>query len=257
MIRQSFAWWAFHRHGNDPTVLLSGAKEAGYAAVELITQELWDTARAAGLVISSASAHDGIGRGFNDRSNHVVAIEQVRHAIESAQSCDIPNLIVFSGSRFDGISDDEGAEAVAEGLAQLAPEAEAAGVKLVLELLNSKIDHPCYQADHTAFALKVCDAVNSPAVKILYDIYHMQIMEGDLIRTLREAMPRIGHIHTAGNPGRIQIDGRQEIHYPAVFRAIAETGYDGYICHEFVPRGDAVDELRVAYEITAAAFQSV
>jgi hydroxypyruvate isomerase len=162
----------------------------------------------------------------------------------------VPNLICYSGNRGD--DDDATAAAItAAGLARVAPVAEAAGVTLLVELLNSKVDHPGYQADNTAWGVDVCERVGSPHVKLLYDIYHMQIMEGDLIRTLTHAQASIGHYHTAGNPGRRELDGAQEINYPAVFRAIAATGFSGYVGHEFIPSGDPVAAMRETFSMCA------
>ena len=160
----------------------------------------------------------------------------------------IPNLIVFSGNRA-GLGDAEGARTAAEGLKQAAALAEAKGLTLVLELLNSKVDHPDYQCDHTAWGAQVIDQVASPCLKLLYDIYHMQIMEGDIIRTLRDNMQRIGHIHTAGNPGRNDLDEEQELYYPPILRAIRDSSFSGYVTQEFVPKGDPLAALRHAYEL--------
>ena len=165
-----------------------------------------------------------------------------------AEQWKIPNLICFSGSR-EAIDDTEGADITAEGLRRVAPAAEAAGVNLVIELLNSKVDHPDYQCDHTAWGIQVCQMVDSPRVKLLYDIYHMQIMEGDIIRTIRAHHQYFAHYHTAGNPGRNDMDDTQELYYPPIIRAIQETGYDGYVGHEFIPKGDPIAALRAAYEL--------
>jgi hydroxypyruvate isomerase len=136
-----------------------------------------------------------------------------------------------------------------EGLKQAAPLAEAAGVTLVLELLNSKVDHKDYQCDHTVWGAQVVDAVGSPRVKLLYDIYHMQIMEGDIIRTIRDNAARIGHVHTAGNPGRLDMDETQELYYPPIMRALKEAGYAGYVGQEFVPKGEALAALKTAFDL--------
>ena len=135
----------------------------------------------------------------------------------------------------------------AEGLKRVAPMAEKAGITLAVELLNSKRDHAGYQADHTAWGVALCQKVGSPAVKLLYDIYHMQIMEGDVIQTIRDNIEWIAHFHTAGNPGRNDMDDTQEMNYLGICRAIAETGYDGYVAHEFSPKGDKVEALRAAF----------
>jgi hydroxypyruvate isomerase len=138
-------------------------------------------------------------------------------------------------------------------LKRVAPVAADAGVVLAVELLNSKVDHRGYQCDHTAWGVELCRLVNSPAVKLLYDIYHIQIMEGDIIRTIQANHDYFAHYHTAGNPGRGQPDETQEIYYPAVYRAIAQTGYDGFISHEFIPQGDPLAALKKAFEACASA----
>jgi hydroxypyruvate isomerase len=157
-------------------------------------------------------------------------------------------VIVFSGNR-DGLDDKTGAEITAQGLKRLARTAQDEGVTLILELLNSKVDHPDYQADKTIWGVQVCQMVDSPAVKLLYDIYHMQVMEGDIIRTIREHHAYFGHYHTAGNPGRQELDERQELQYKPIIQAIAATGYKGYLGHEFIPTGDPEVALRQAFEI--------
>ena len=155
------------------------------------------------------------------------AIEaELRASIDVAAKHGIPGLICFSGNRQPFQTEIEAIEACADGFKRVAPYAEEKGINLNMELLNSKVDHPGYQCDHTAWGVAVCERVNSPRVKLLYDIYHMQIMEGDLIRTIRDNIEYIGHFHTGGNPGRNEIDDTQEIHYRAVMQAIAETGTD-------------------------------
>ena len=182
--------------------------------------------------------------------HHHAEIEaEVKAKLELAVKYGVPNIIVFSGNRA-GLTDEAGALTTAEGLRRLAPLAEAAGVTLVLELLNSKVDHNDYQCDHTAWGVLVMSLVNSPAVKLLYDIYHMQIMEGDIIRTIREvAAPWIGHVHTAGNPGRRDLDDEQELCYPPIMRTLKEIGYASFVGQEFVPKGDALEALRTAYQL--------
>jgi hydroxypyruvate isomerase len=177
--------------------------------------------------------------GLNRRDQHERIEKEIRAAIGHAQRLGIPNVICFSGYR-EGLDDATGLEVTAEGLRRVAPAAEEAGVSLVLELLNSKVDHPDYQADHTTWGVGVCQAVGSPRVKLLYDIYHMQVMEGDVIRTLRSAHPLIGLYHTAGNPGRSDLDDAQELNYPVILKAIKGTGYAGYLAHEFIPKGEPV-----------------
>jgi len=173
--------------------------------------------------------------------------DEIRLSIASARRLNIPSLICFSGNR-NGLNEEAGAEITAEGFARVAREAEIAGIDLALELLNSKVDHPDYQADHTAWGLQVCRTVASTRVKLLYDIYHMQIMEGDIILTIRSAKDYISYYHTAGNPGRNDLDEDQELYYPAILRTIKETGHAGYITHEFIPKGDPVMALESAFQ---------
>jgi hydroxypyruvate isomerase len=248
-IKQSFSWWCFANRGVEPKELLAKAKAIGYEAVELIGQEHWDTARDAGLVIASSGGHRGIENGLNNSADHTRIKDEILRALETAVQYQIPNLIVFSGNRREGQSDDEGAKISAEGLSLVSKDAEDAGVNLVMELLNSKVDHKGYQCDHTAWGVQVVEAVGSPRVKLLYDIYHMQIMEGDLIRTIRDNHQHFAHYHTAGNPGRKDMDNDQEIYYPPIMRAIAETDYAGYVGHEFVPKADPIAALERAFKL--------
>jgi hydroxypyruvate isomerase len=185
---------------------------------------------------------------MNRRENQARIAQEIRANLDLAVQWGIPNLICFSGNR-NGISDSEGAEITAETLRHVAKMAEDAGVTLVLELLNSKVDHPDYQCDHTAWGVQVCQMVDSPRVKLLYDIYHMQIMEGDVIRTITDNHAWFGHYHTAGNPGRHEIDQTQELNYLPIMRAIAATGYDGYVAQEFIPVNDPVAGLKQAFEV--------
>ena len=174
---------------------------------------------------------------------------ELRTSIDLAADRGMSGLICFSGNRIPGLSEEEAIEATAEGLRRAAPHAEAKGVNLNLELLNSRVDHAGYQCDHTAWGLQVVEKAASPRVKLLYDIYHMQIMEGDIIRTLRTHNEAIGHIHTAGNPGRNELDEAQELNYAGICRALAATPYDGYVGHEFTPRGHVVAALRQAFDL--------
>jgi hydroxypyruvate isomerase len=246
-LRQSFGWWCVAGKVSDPAAFLRAVKQAGYTGVELLPRELWETALKAGLVIATVGV-GSLQQGWNRREHHSGLLDEVSAMLELAQQYAIPNLIVFSGNRA-GLSDEAGAEATAEGLRRAAPLAEAVGVTLVLELLNSKVDHIDYQCDHTAWGAKVIDRVGSPRVKLLYDIYHMQIMEGDIIRTIRANVERIGHVHTAGNPGRQDLDTEQELYYPAIIRALKASGYQGYVGQEFVPKGEPLEGLKAAYEL--------
>ena len=251
-LQQSLSWWCFKDLGVDAPDLIQAAAKIGYSGIELVEEVHWPAIVDAGLKIISMGGHDSIAEGLNRRENHPRIEKEIRGKIDLAVKWKVPVLICFSGNRHNG-SDEEGISICAEGLARVAQHAEQAGVALAVELLNSKVDHQGYQCDHTAWGVQLCERVGSPAVGLLYDIYHMQIMEGDLIRTIRENHRHFPHYHTAGNPGRGPMDDVQEIHYPPIYRAIAETGYAGHIGHEFIPKGDPVTELRRAFEQVRAA----
>ena len=247
-IKQSLAWWCFERGDMTPEKLVRAAAEIGYAGVELVKEEHWQLVRDHGLALASVDGHRSIEQGLNRREHHDRIERELTARIAQAEQWGIANLICFSGSR-EGLNDEAGAETTAEGLRRVAKAAEDAGVTLVLELLNSKVDHPDYQCDHTAWGVKVIEWVDSPRVKLLYDIYHMQIMEGDIIRTIREHHAAFGHYHTAGNPGRHDLDDTQELLYPPIMREITATGYEGYVGQEFIPRGAGAAALRAAWEL--------
>jgi len=244
-IKHSAAWWCYVRGEMTPERFVRAAAEIGYDAVEIVDRSYWQLVKDHGLAIASVVGHTTLVDGLNKRANHSRIAAELHENIAQAARWGIPNLVVFSGNR-NGLSDDAGAEITAEGLRLAARAAEDAGVTLVLELLNSKVDHKDYQCDHTSWGVRVIQMVDSPRVKLLYDIYHMQIMEGDIIRTIRDHHAHFGHYHTGGNPGRNEIDDRQELNYPAIVRAIAATGYAGYLGQEFVPTGDPVAALRDA-----------
>ena len=245
-ILQSVTWWPASRTAADPSEAIRTVAALGFDAIEMAPEPLWAQIRAAGLAIPISVGHRSLPDGLNKAGNHDRIAAELEANIRKAADNSIPALIVFSGNR-NGISDERGIELCATGLRRAIGSAEAHGVTLCMELLNSKVDHPDYQCDHTAWGVRLCEAVGSPRFKLLYDIYHMQIMEGDLIRNIRDHIGHIGHFHTAGNPGRGNLDDHQEIYYPAVMRAIAATDYAGYVGHEFGPQGDAVAALRQAH----------
>jgi hydroxypyruvate isomerase len=247
-MKQSFAWWCFAPRVESPEALIRAAASIGYRGVDLVDQQHWPLLHAYGLEIAAIGGHESIADGLNRPHNHDRIEREVTASLELAVRWGIPNLICFSGNRA-GQDDEAGMEHTAAGLRRVAQAAEDAGVTLVLELLNSKRDHPDYQCDRTAWGVGVCQLVNSPRVKLLYDIYHMQIMEGDLSQTITTQHSYITHYHTAGNPGRHEINGSQEINYAAVMRAISATGYTGYVAHEFLPQGDSIAALREAFTI--------
>ena len=253
-IKQSICYPMFQEKGIELDGLCEVAAEIGYAAIELWTWDetldgIVDTAKRHGLAVASIIGHGSLPDGLNKYENHDRIEAELRIAIDKAASLGIPGLICFSGNRNDGQSDLEGMIACARGLRRIAPYAEEKGINLNVELLNSKIDHPGYQCDRTDWGLALCEMVDSPRVKLLFDIYHMQIMEGDIIRNIRKGIDRIGHFHTAGNPDRRDMDDDQEMNYRGICRGIAGTGYELYVGHEFSPKGDKIEALRTAFGI--------
>jgi hydroxypyruvate isomerase len=251
-IKQSFCYPMLKSKDLSRDAVFRAAAEIGYAAVEIWGREddfddLVASARKHKLAVASFVGHRSLGDGLNKRSNHDRIEHELHESIDVAARCGIPGIICLCGNRQPHRTEEDAIDAVADGLRRVAPHAEERGVNLNLELLNSKIDHPGYQCDHTVWGMAVCERVNSPRVKLLYDIYHMQIMEGDVIRTIREHIARIGHFHTAGNPGRHDLDDTQELNYTGICRAIAATDYDLYVGHEFSPKGDLLDALRRAF----------
>ncbi|MFP4107266.1 MAG: hydroxypyruvate isomerase family protein [Phycisphaerae bacterium] len=233
--------------------LFRDAADIGFHAVEMWgppenLEQLVAFASECRLTVASMVGHKSLGQGLNDPANHSRIADELTASIETAGRLGIGGLICFAGNRRQGVGDDEAIDVIAEGFSKVAPAAEQAGVNLNMELLNSKIDHAGYQSDRTEFGIRVCRKVGSPRVKLLYDIYHMQIMEGDVIRTIRENIGHIGHFHTAGVPGRGNLDDTQELNYRAICRAISESGYDRYVGHEFKPSGDTMESLREAFE---------
>ena len=229
------------------------AAAIGYPAVEIwgIDEHFAEFAalcRSNGLVISQISGHDSLHVGLNDPSQHERIEAELRASIDVAERYGVPGVICFSGKRRAGQSEEDALAATVQGFRRIAPYAEKKGINLNLELLNSLVDHPGYQCDHSAWGLEVCKQVNSPRVKLLFDIYHMQIMEGNLIQTIRDNIRWIGHFHTAGVPGRMDIDETQEINYRAVCQAISSAGYAYYLAHEYRPKGEVFASLRQAYE---------
>lgn len=245
-IRQSFAWWSFTagREVDGPRFLAQMA-EAGAQGVEMLPEALWPVARDLGLGLVTLTGHQPLEIGFNDWAHHQALQATVKASIATAGAGGVEKVIVFSGNR-EGRTDEAGLAATIEGLTPLTKVAEDAGVMLLLELLNSKVDHPDQQCDHTAWGAQVVKAVSSPALRLLYDAYHMQLMEGDLLRTIRANLPLIGHVHTGGAPGRRDLDDRQEINWPAVAGLLRHLNYDGWVGHEFIPRNDPAAALRRA-----------
>ena len=253
-IKQSLCYPILDLQGMPLEELFAIAADIGFVAVEMWSrgedfERIVRLAHQNNLAIASMAGHASLTDGLNKRSNHDRIAAELRTSIDIAADNGIAGLICFSGNRQPYQPELDAIAAVADGLRRVAPYAEKKGVNLNLELLNSKVDHPGYQCDHTFWGVAVCERVGSPRVKLLYDIYHMQIMEGDLIRTIQENIQWIGHFHTAGNPGRHELDDTQEINYAGVCKAIAATDYDLYVGHEFQNRGDVVAALRQAFAI--------
>lgn len=256
-IKQSFCMPCFQEGGLSVKDLFKEAKAIGLDAVEIwFWDDTLDTiaeeAKSAGLVLCSMVGHGSHSEGLNNRQHHDRIEAELVASLRKAKQHGIPGLITLSGNRNAGQTDYEGAIVAAEGLKRVLPLAEEYGVNLNLELLNSKVDHANYQADHTDWAVTVCELCGSERAKILYDIYHMQIMEGDIIRTLKRIRPYVGHIHTAGNPGRHQFDDRQELNYRGIANALKDMDYRHFVGHEFFAEGQArLDALRQAFETMA------
>jgi hydroxypyruvate isomerase len=221
----------------------------GLESVELLGAADWPTVKKVGLTCAMCNGPDNIPYGWNRVEHHDDLLGKFEKAIPQVAEFGFPNIITFSGNR-KGMSDEEGLENCVKGLKRLAPIAEKHRVTVCMELLNSKRNHKDYMCDHTAWGVEVCKRVGSERLKLLYDIYHMQIMEGDVIDTIRENHQYIGHYHTGGVPGRNEIDDTQEICYPAVMKAIVATGYKGFVGQEFVPKGaDALASLKESVRI--------
>ena len=248
-LKQSVSYWPYARIPLPE--FAREAKRIGLAAVDLLQPEQWPVVKDAGLICSMGYAskrRDFLTRGFNDPANHDLLVEELASTLPLAAAAGVPNLIAMFGNRY-GKSDEEGAEQCIAGLSRVKALAERHGVTVCVELLNSKVDHKGYMGDRTAFGVKVVQGVASPRVKLLYDIYHMQIMEGDVIRTIRDNLASIAHFHTGGVPGRHEIDATQELNYTAVSTAIADAGFTGYIAHEFMPSRDPLTSLAEAVRI--------
>jgi hydroxypyruvate isomerase len=226
------------------------AAAMGLKAIDLLAVDDFPVLKKHGLACSLVCGVPGdIPQGFNRRENHDRLAAWFEETIPKVAAAGFQNVICFSGNR-DGMDDRTGLDICALGLKRIMPVAEKHKVTVCIELLNSRVDHPDYMCDRTPWAVELWRKVGSEQFKVLYDIYHMQIMEGDVIRTICEHHSCIGHYHTGGVPGRHEIDETQELNYPAIMRAILETGYRGYVAQEFLPsRGDAMASLRQGVEI--------
>jgi len=245
-LKQSVARWCFARTPLED--LCRQAAEMGIAGIDLVDPPDWPTVRKYGLTPAMTTGAGTIPSGWNRKENHDRLEQQMQDNITLAAAAKLPNVITFSGNRA-GMSDEEGKQNCIAGLRRVKKIAEDHGVTVCMELLNSKVDHKDYQCDHASWAVDVIKGVDSPRVKLLYDIYHMQIMEGDIIRTIRQNFQYIGHFHTGGVPGRHELDETQELQWRAIARAIADLNFQGFVGHEFIPARDPLTSLKQAVEL--------
>ncbi|HEY5747447.1 MAG TPA: TIM barrel protein [Chryseolinea sp.] len=245
-IRHSVCPWCYTMPLED---LIKAAKDIGVASVELLTPEQWPLVAKHGLTCAMANATSlGLETGFNDLSLHAQLLKDYSLNIPKAADAGLQNVICFSGNR-NGLSDAQGLENCARGLEPILKVAARHNITVCMELLNSRVDHKDYQCDHTAWGVALCEKLGSENFKLLYDIYHMQIMEGDVIATIRQNKKYIAHYHTGGVPGRHEIDTTQELYYPAIMEAIVATGYKGFVAQEFIPVKDPLTSLRAAVQL--------
>lgn len=221
------------------------AARMGIKSVEIIGPDDWATIKEYGLTCAMSNGPGSISTNVNRVENHAELIPAYKKRIGEVADVGFRNLIIFSGNR-DGMNDEEGMVNCATAIKEIIREAEKRDVLLCMELLNSKVNHADYMCDHVDWGVKLVDMVGSDNFKLLYDIYHMQIMDGDVIRTIRDYSDYFGHYHTGGNPGRNEIDETQELNYPAIMEAIVETGYEGFVGQEFIPVHDPMTSLRQA-----------
>ncbi len=245
-VHHSVSRWCFGKISLEDLCRFS--KEIGIESVELLGPEDWDTVKKFGLTCAMPSGPGGIAEGWNRVENHDHLVSESERYLAMIQAAGFSNMILMSGNR-QGLSDEEGIENCVKGLQRILPLAEKLGITLCMELLNSKVDHKDYQCDHTAWGAELAGRLSSERFKLLYDIYHMQIMEGDVVRTIRQNIQYIGHFHTGGVPGRGEIDGGQELNYPFIIKLIVDLGYKGFIGQEFVPQRDPLTSLREAIHI--------
>ncbi len=245
-IKQSVSQWCYRKIPLD--MLCENAKAMGLVGIDLLHEGEWATAAKHGLLCTMAYGIGSIPNGWNDLKSHDRLVAEAEQMIPKVAAAGLPNIITFSGNRH-GLSDEQGAANCVEGLKRIAKLAETHKVTVCMELLNSKHDHKDYQNDHTAWGVDVCKRVGSDRIKLLYDIYHMQIMDGDVCATIKEHIAYIAHFHTGGVPGRHEIDDTQELNYGAVCKAIANAGFQGFVAHEFLPTRDPMKSLRQAVQI--------
>lgn len=245
-LKQSVCRWCYGRMPLDD--LCAQAAGMGLKAIDLLDEKDWAVPKKHGLICAMANGPGQIPRGWNRVQDHDRLVEKSEGLLPLVAEAGVPNMIVFSGNRA-GLSDAEGLKNCAKGLKRITGLAEKLGVTVCMELLNSKRDHKDYQCDHTQWGADLVAEVGSGRFKLLYDIYHMQIMEGDVIATIQENIDAIAHFHTGGVPGRREIDDTQELNYAAICRAIVDTGFKGYLAQEFIPSRDPMTSLAQAVRI--------
>jgi hydroxypyruvate isomerase len=241
-LKQGLCRGVFNGSKLDMDGMCREAVRLGAVGFDLVGPDSFEVLKKHGLTATMVPGGASIKQGINDKQYHAAIDPKMREAIKAAAAFGAPNVIVMAGDRAQ-VTDAEGADHSVAFLNQIKALAEDLKVTLCIELLNSKVNHPGYMADTTKWGVEVCKRVNSPRVKLLYDIYHMQIMEGDVIRTIRDNIQYIGHFHTAGNPGRHEFDETQELYYPPICKAIAETGFQGILSHEYTPTRDPLGTL--------------
>ncbi len=249
-LNQSVCYWTYQKWFTLDALCVEAAR-IGLKGIDLVTPAQYATVQKYGLTpaITASTTPNDIGVGLNRLENHDRVLASIQKDIVAAAAAKVPNVITFSGNR-KGQADTEGLDNCVTGLNKIKAFAEEHGVTVCLELLNSKVDHKDYQADHSAWGFELVKRVASPRVKLLFDIYHMQIMEGDVIRTIQANIGAIGHFHTGGVPGRHEIGGTQELNWTAIAKAIADSGYTGFVSHEFIPVGTPpIKGLEDAYTI--------
>jgi hydroxypyruvate isomerase len=253
-IKQSIVYWCFEPHWDFPQAI-KVAKQLGCVSIELVAPKFFPLLKQAGLSCAIGTIDMGTDppfvKGFNNPKYRERVLKATRDSIDACADHGYKNVICFTGMR-EGIPDDVGADNCVEGYKQIVGHAEKKGVTLCLEMLNSRVSthpmkgHPGYQGDHTDYCVDIIKRVGSPSLKLLFDIYHVQIMDGDVISRIRQHRDYIGHVHTAGNPGRGELDNKQEINYPPIMEALLEIGYQGHVGQEFIPTRDPVEGLRQA-----------
>ncbi len=254
-IKQSIVHWCYEPYWKDHDAFIQMTKDLGCGSVELAPPAMYPKLKAAGLTNAIAAIDidpdPPFTRGFNNPSNWDRVMAATRKTIDDCAEYGFKNVICFTGYD-EGISPEKGAANCVEGFRKIVPYAAEKGVTLCLEMLNTRADdhpmkgHPGYHGNHVDYCVDIIRKVGSPHLKLLFDFYHVQIMDGDLIRRLRQCKDVIGHVHTAGNPGRCELDARQEINYPPLMEALIDIGYDGYVGHEFIPTRDALEGLKEA-----------